>query len=172
MGENLAVPGRLSVRTPMQWADERNAGFSVAAPSRLTRPVVEGRFGPMAVNVSTQRRDPESQLNWMERLIRRRRESPEFGWGKATVLDLGDDSVLGHRCDWEDSSVLAVHNLSPEPRELKRPVDGAADGDRLVNLLARTEPVVQLDGPAMDLKLEGYGYRWYRLEREGTTTTP
>ena len=83
MGENLAVPGRLSVRTPMQWADERNAGFSTATPSRLARPVVEGRFGPMAVNAADQRRDPDSLLNWMERLIRRRRECPEFGWGTA-----------------------------------------------------------------------------------------
>jgi trehalose synthase len=172
MGENLAVPGRLSVRTPMQWADERNGGFSTAAPSRLTRPIVEGRFGPMAVNATDQRRDPDSLLNWMERLIRRRRECPEFGWGKATVLDAGDNSVLMHQCEWEGSRVFAVHNLSAEPREVKLPITGAGEGDRLVNLLARTEPVLPLDGPAADLKLEGHAYRWYRLHREGSTTTP
>jgi trehalose synthase len=172
MGENLAVPGRLSVRTPMQWADERNAGFSTAAPSRLARPVVDGRFGPMAVNATDQRRDPESLLNWMERLIRRRRECPEFGWGAPTVLDAADSSVLAHQCEWEGSRVFAVHNLSPEPREVKLPIDGAADGDRLVNLLARTESVLHLDGPAVELKVEGYGYRWFRLQLRGTTTTP
>jgi glycosidase len=172
MGENLAVPGRLSVRTPMQWADERNAGFSTAAPSRLARPVVDGRFGPMAVNATDQRRDPESLLNWMERLIRRRRECPEFGWGTPTVLDVADSSVLAHQCEWEGSRVFAVHNLSPEPREVKLPIDGAGDGDRLVNLLARTEPVLHLDGPAVELKVEGYGYRWFRLQSQGTTTAP
>ena len=172
MGENLAVPGRLSVRTPMQWADERNAGFSTAAPSRLARPVVDGRFGPIAVNATDQRRDPESLLNWMERLIRRRRECPEFGWGIPSVLDVADSSVLAHQCEWEGSRVFAVHNLSPEPREVKLPIDGAADGDRLVNLLARTESVLHLDGPALELKVEGYGYRWFRLQRRGTTTTP
>jgi len=51
-------------------------------------------------------------------------------------------------------------------------VDGAASGDRLVNLLSHPEAVLPLEGPAVDLKLEGYGYRWYRLHREGTTTTP
>ena len=49
MGENLEIDGRMSVRTPMQWSDEENAGFSKARPSRLRRPVVEGRFGPLAV---------------------------------------------------------------------------------------------------------------------------
>jgi glycosidase len=172
MGENLAVPGRLSVRTPMQWADERNAGFSTATPGRLSRPVVEGRFGPMAVNATAQRRDPDSLLNWMERLIRRRRECPEFGWGTPMVLDVSDASILAHQCEWEGSRVFAIHNLSPEPREVKLPVDGAADGDRLVNLLAHADPDLPLDGPAVELKLEGYAYRWYRLQQAGTTTTP
>ncbi|HEU5447641.1 MAG TPA: trehalose synthase, partial [Acidimicrobiia bacterium] len=160
------------VRTPMQWADERNAGFSTAIPSRLPRPVVDGRFGPMAVNVTDQRRDPESLLNWMERLIRRRRECPEFGWGTVSVLDIADSSVLAHQCEWDGSRVFAVHNLSPEPREVKLAIDGAAAGDRLVNLLARTEAVLDLDGPAVDLTVEGDGYRWYRLPARGTTTTP
>jgi glycosidase len=172
MGENLAVPGRLSVRTPMQWADERNAGFSTAAPSRLARPVVDGRFGPMAVDATDQRRDPESLLNWMERLIRRRRECPEFGFGALTVLDVADSSVLAHQCDWEGSRVFAVHNLSAEPREVRLAVDGAAEGDRLVDLLARSEAVLHLDRAAVELKVEGYGYRWFRLQPRGTTTPP
>src|SRR3546814_2202472 len=62
MGENLDVDGRPSVRTPMQWTDGRNAGFSSARPSRLTRPLPDGRFGPLAVNVADQRRDPDSLL--------------------------------------------------------------------------------------------------------------
>ena len=172
MGENLAVPGRMSVRTPMQWADERNGGFSSAAPGRLVRPVTEGRFGPMAVNATAQRREPDSLLNWMERLIRRRRECPEFGWGTPTVLDVADNSVLAHQCEWEDSRVVAVHNLSPDPRQLKLPIDGVADGDRLIDLLAADETVLPLAGPAAELKLEGYGHRWYRLQRRGSTTTP
>ena len=87
MGENLEIEGRRSVRSPMQWIDDAKAGFSDARPSRLIRPVTEGRFGPMAVNVAAQRRDPDSLLNWMERIIRRRRETPEIGWGTWQVLE-------------------------------------------------------------------------------------
>jgi trehalose synthase len=173
MGENLDVPGRLSVRTPMQWTDERNGGFSAARPSKLTRAVPEGRFSPLAVNVADQRRDAGSLLNWMERIIRRRRETPEFGWGTLTLLDTGgDDAVLAHRCDWESSAVVAVHNLAADPRHVR--VDlGDFDGRaRLVDLLDRAQPVREVDGREMELKLDGYGYAWFRLQPEETRTAP
>ena len=37
---------------------------------------------PERVNVADQRRDPDALLNWMERLIRQRKERPEIGWGR------------------------------------------------------------------------------------------
>jgi maltose alpha-D-glucosyltransferase/alpha-amylase len=77
----------------------------------------KGEYGPLAVNVADQRRQHDSLLNWMERVIRRRRETPELGWGAVTMLDVvGDErAVLAHRCDWESSSVVALHNLSATP---------------------------------------------------------
>ena len=156
----------------MQWADERNGGFSSAPPSRLRRPLVDGRFGPMAVNVADQRRDPDSLLNWMERAIRRRRETPELGWGRFTVLDTGDAAVLGHRSQWEDSSVIALHNLSADSRTVRVDV-GAPDGhDRLTDLLDQGANVHDLDGGSLQLRLDGYGYRWFRLQPEGRRTAP
>jgi maltose alpha-D-glucosyltransferase/alpha-amylase len=85
MGENLGIPGRLSVRSPMQWSPERHGGFSTADdPEFLRRPVTEGAFGPEQVNVAAQRRDLDSLLSWFERLIRRRRECPEISFGSFT----------------------------------------------------------------------------------------
>jgi trehalose synthase len=173
MGENLAVPGRLSVRTPMQWTDERNGGFSSARPSRLPRPVVEGRFGPLACNVADQRRDPDSLLNWVERVLRRRRETPEIGWGSMTLLDSGkDQAVLAHRCDWDESSVVAVHNFSAEPRQAAIALGDTQDVDRVIDLLDEGRPVRALDEPVLDVKLDGFGYRWFRLQRKATQTAP
>ena len=111
MAENLAIEGRYSVRSPMQWSGEHQAGFTTA--EKAARPVVEdGPFGYRELNVTRQRRDPDSLLNWMERLIRRRRECPELGWGKPTLLDTGDAAVFAQRSDWEGSTVVAVHNLA------------------------------------------------------------
>jgi trehalose synthase len=172
MGENLGVEGRSSVRTPMQWADERNGGFSSAPPSRLRRPVVEGRFGPMAVNVADQRRDPGSLLNWMERVIRRRRETPELGWGRSEVLDTGDQAVLAHRSTWEDSSVIALHNLAEDPRTVRVDVRPPDSPHLLVDLLDDSAGVQDLSGKCLEVKLDAYGYRWFRLQPEGRRTAP
>ena len=96
----------------MQWTDGPNGGFSTAPASRLVRPMVSGKLGPSRVNVAAQRRDPNSLLNWIERLIRRRKETPEFGWGTSSLIETAAPAIFAHRCDWQGSTVAAVHNLS------------------------------------------------------------
>ena len=119
MGEDLSLPERMAVRTPMQWDDSRNGGFSGASPERLIRPAItDGEYGFEQLNVEAQRRDPDSMLNWMERAIRIRKECPEFGWGDVTVLDADDPSILAHASTFDGETVLAVHNLSSEPRSV------------------------------------------------------
>jgi trehalose synthase len=172
MGENLDVPGRSSVRTPMQWTDEPNGGFSPVAARRLVRPVPAGPYGPLAVNVASQRRDPDSLLSWMERLIRRRRETPEIGWGTCTVLDSPSPSVLAHSCSWDGRTVVPVHNLSDEPVEVALPVAGRGDELQVVDLLDREGATLSLERGRLDLKLEGYGYRWFRLQSPSDPTPP
>ena len=80
MGDNLKLPERNCARTPMQWSTEKNAGFTPSdAP---VMPVIDsGPYGFEHLNVAAQRRDPDSLLNWMERIIRMRKEVPEIGWG-------------------------------------------------------------------------------------------
>ena len=174
MGENLEIEGRVAVRSPMQWTDEPNAGFSRARPSRLIRPVTEGTFGPMAVNVAAQRRDPDSLLNWMERLIRRRRETPEIGWGAWKVLDSRLPAVLAHRSDWDGRTFVAIHNLSEEPC-LARVGLGAdiPEEPRVHDLLDTTAAAShQLEGNELEVKLEGFGYRWFRIQGPEQHTAP
>ena len=133
MGENLAIEGRMSVRAPMQWSDEANGGFSTTEdPKSLCRPVAEGRFGPERVNAAAQRRDPDSLLNWFERLIRRRRECPELGWGAFTALAPREPEVFAHRCDWDDSTIVAVHNLAGHDVKTTLPLE---EEGTLVDLL-------------------------------------
>jgi maltose alpha-D-glucosyltransferase / alpha-amylase len=61
MGEDLSQEERNSVRTPMQWTADSNAGFSVADPARLFRPVIKkGPYSYRKVNVQALRRDPRS----------------------------------------------------------------------------------------------------------------
>jgi maltose alpha-D-glucosyltransferase/alpha-amylase len=167
MAENLAIPGRASVRSPMQWSDEENAGFSTAAPERLRRPVVTGKqYGPAAVNVAAQRADEGSMLNWMERLIRRRRECPEIGWGTWRVLDSDSGSVLALRYDWGDRIVLTVHNLSSKPCRTELASGGAGDWQGLVHLFGDGACELRRDR-SLRLELAAYGSRWLRVRRAG-----
>jgi len=81
MAENLDLPGRMAVRTPMQWQPGALGGFSTApSPDLLCRPFPAGRFGPDTVNVVGQRHDPESLLTFVRQRIRGYRECPERGW--------------------------------------------------------------------------------------------
>jgi maltose alpha-D-glucosyltransferase/alpha-amylase len=70
------------------------------------------------VNVAQQRRHFNSLLNWMEGMIRMRKEAPEVGWGDFSIMQTRTPEVLAIRYDWRNNSVLVVHNLSAVPREV------------------------------------------------------
>src|SRR5579864_6855485 len=129
MGDDLRLPERNCARTPMQWSVEPNAGFTKSDKPIL--PVIsDGAYGYQHVNVAIQRRDPNSLLNWMERIIRMRKEVPEIGWGDFAVIPLRTDAALAVRYDWRGNSVLFVHNLDATPCELSfrvGPTDGSEE---------------------------------------------
>src|SRR4029079_9499059 len=69
MGDDLRLPERDCARTPMQWCTEPHGGFTKC--DNAVMPVIsDGPYGFEQVNVAQQRRDPNSQLNWTERIIR------------------------------------------------------------------------------------------------------
>jgi maltose alpha-D-glucosyltransferase/alpha-amylase len=166
MAENLDIEGRMSVRSPMQWAPERHDGFTTA--DRPFRPLADD---PGDVNVARQRRDPDALVNWMERLIRRRKECPELGWGVCTLLDADVASVLAHRSDWEDSTIVAVHNLGGRRVRTAFVVEDAGEDAVLVDLFGDDDRRVG-DGGRVKLELPRYGARWYRLRRAGQRIAP
>jgi len=153
IGENLGLDDRMAVRVPMQWAPDQE---------KMERPFATGKFGPRNVNVAVQQRDHESLLSWMRRLIRCRRYNPEFGWGTSTLLETDAPSLFAHKCDWEDETVVAVHNLATKPAKallaLGEDVVGADD-----LLEARDHDVAK--GGRLEVELGAYGYLWLRLRR-------
>jgi trehalose synthase len=160
MGENLDIEGRMAVRSPMQWSNDQNAGFSaVEDPEQLCRPLA-----PHPADVASQRRDPDSLLNWFERLIRRRKECPELGWGRFRLLETAERPVFAHRADWDGSAVVAVHNLGGEAVRTSFALDEGEQG--LVDLFG-AEQVERGAGGRVELALEPYGARWFGVRRAG-----
>ncbi len=161
MGDNLRLRERECARTPMQWSLEPQGGFTSSENPVL--PVIsEGAYAFEYVNVAEQRRDPNSLLNWMERIIRMRKEVAEIGWGDFTVLNAGNSEVFALCYEWRNNAVVILHNLSAIPREVKfKPDLGNGDNRWLINLLSGDHSVADDSGKHCIL-LEGYGYRWYR----------
>jgi maltose alpha-D-glucosyltransferase/alpha-amylase len=162
MGEDLSLPERDAVRTPMQWADEPHGGFTRGETP--VHPVVSGGvFGYERVNVAAQQRDPGSPLRWTQRMIRLRKECPEIGWGTWEILRTPSlPSVLVLRYTWRGTTVLTVHNFDEHACEVKLTAK-AVGGDRLVDLIDEAESVADERG-AHRLHVAAYGYRWFRLE--------
>ena len=126
--------------------------------------IASGPYGFEHVNVAEQRREPNSLLNWMERIIRMRKEVPEIGWGDFAVLETDAPEVLAIRYDWRGNAVVLVHNLDATPREMRMGIAGdeGENAGLLVNLLSSDHSRADEDG-RHTLLLEPYGYRWYRV---------
>ncbi|CCH52306.1 maltose alpha-D-glucosyltransferase [Fibrisoma limi BUZ 3] len=159
MGDDLSLPEREAVRTPMQWTDSSQAGFSAA--DKLVHPVIdEGPYAFQHVNVEAQRRAPASLLNWMTAMMRLRKECPEIGWGDWQILKTDVPPVLAMHYNREGQSLVILHNFDEKPREvlldLKVPHE-----HKLVDLIANHEQGADDKGKHR-ITLNAYGYRWFR----------
>jgi maltose alpha-D-glucosyltransferase/alpha-amylase len=164
MGDDQSLEGRDAVRTGMQWGAQVGGGFSTAPRAAMQRPPVEGGpFGYERLNMGRQRKDPASFLNWMERLIRTRREWPEIGWGKWRILPAGDDAVLGLAMDWQGGNVVSVHNLASRQANVQLKMPGASDDRPWQHILGprRRGRGPQVDEGTLDIALGPYEYHWF-----------
>lgn len=164
MGDDLSLKERNSVRTPMQWSRQKNAGFSTANRDALIRPVInEGDYGYENVNFTDQQRDPDSLLNWMERIIRARKQCPEFGFGEWEILKTGNEGVFAHRCTWHEREVVAIHNLQDKKATITLTYPKET---RMIDVLGNK--VYELQDGSQKVELDSYGYRWLRIEKMET----
>ncbi|TLV01626.1 trehalose synthase [Dyadobacter luticola] len=157
MGDDQSLKERISVRTPMQWSGARFGGFTSA--DSVFRPVIStGEFGYQKVNVDAETRDPSSLLSWTKEMIRLRKGSPEIGMGKYQVMDAKSASILAFRYDYEGETLVILHNFSDKPQTAQLPLDGGT----LIDLIGHDD---QKTGAGPRIALDGYGYKWYRLNR-------
>ena len=160
MGDDLLLPERNCARTPMQWSNEPNGGFTKSDKPVL--PVIsEGPYGFRHVNVANQRRDNESMLNWTERMIRARKEAPEIGWGSFSFIDCDEPGVLIMKYAWRKNVLVIVHNFHDKPVEISFKSDGDNGSSTLIDILDGHDSQGEEDGHH-HMVIEPYGFRWYR----------
>jgi maltose alpha-D-glucosyltransferase/alpha-amylase len=195
MGDNIYLGDRDGVRTPMQWAPDRNAGFSRADFAQLyLPPLMDPVYGYQAVNVEAQMRNPSSLLHWMRSMLEVRRAHPVFGTGSMEVVSTDNPSVfayvrapvavageaahLGTTSDEPEGQdkgpahgdgVLCVSNLSRFAQPAQLPLQ-RWEGMTPVELLGRV-PFPTITELPYFITVPPYGFYWFGLvERRSSST--
>ena len=113
-------------RTPMQWDDTENAGFSSGKP---WLPVNENY---LEINVAQQDRDQLSVLNHFRSLTELRKEHPVLVYGAYTLLLPEHEQVYAYTRSSAESEVLVVLNFNDQRQEVELAAAGRID-DVLLN---------------------------------------
>lgn len=160
MGDNIWLFDRNGVRTPMQWDDSPNAGFSAAA--KTYEPVIDDEvFGYKKVNVQAQKADPDSLLNTLKHMIRVRKQYKAFGLGTFAFCLPDNDAVLAYMRAYENERLLCVFNLSDSEETAVFEMSEFV-GKTPVNVLTGASlPVIQQAN--YSLTLAPYAYYWLKI---------
>jgi maltose alpha-D-glucosyltransferase/alpha-amylase len=109
MGDNLDLPDRNGVRTPMQWDESPNAGFSSGKPYTE---FVQGELDYHHINVASQLADQDSLFHSIQRMIAVRKGYAAFGCGTLTWIETGNPSVAVYTREYRGETLLILNNLS------------------------------------------------------------
>ena len=104
--------GRDGERTPMQWNDGVNGGFSTAAPWLP----VDDRY--KSYNVESEKKDANSILRYYQQLLLMRHTNPALLEGAYVALNTNDPHVLSYMRSYKGQNVLVVLNMSDAPQKV------------------------------------------------------
>ncbi|MBW6466219.1 MAG: maltose alpha-D-glucosyltransferase [Brevefilum sp.] len=159
MGDNIWLPDRNGVRTPMQWNDHTNAGFSEANPEELYAPVIDtDEFTYRKVNVEQAAKDPDSTLNKMRALIKIRKSNPVFALGDYRFLAENHTECLVILRTYQDQHILCALNLTDRQQELTLHLPDLV-GKRMHDLVS-DKYHGRITSTETSLHLEPYGFFW------------
>jgi len=170
MGDNIFLGDRHGVRTPMQWTDDRNGGFSRADPASLIAPaIMDPLYGFQAINVEAQAHDTHSLLNWTRRMLAVRKQQKAFGRGSLKLLAPANRRILAYLREYtgDDGTteiILCVANVSRAAQAGELDLSGYA-GKIPVEMIGGTSfPVITKLNYL--LTLPPYGFYWFLLSDE------
>lgn len=159
MGDNIWLPDRNGVRTPMQWSSEPEAGFSDAPVQSSYAPIInDDLYGPARTNVQSQRHDQNSLWNTLRHMLMIRKKHHAFSRGEFEWLDLENDRTAGFQRISEDETILAIHNLSDSEQRIVLKTKGPVKS--LTDLLS--QKVFTSTNESMELDLAPYQFLWLK----------
>jgi maltose alpha-D-glucosyltransferase/alpha-amylase len=146
----------------MQWAFDRNGGFSRADPASLyLPPIMDPVYGFEAVNVEAQSRSPSSLLNWTKRLIAARRTRRALGRGGLRFLYPSNRKVIAYLRECDGESILCVANLARTAQAVELDLSEFR-GRQVIEVLGRSVFPPIGEQPYL-LTLQGHSFFWFEL---------
>jgi len=119
MGDNIALFDRNGLRTPMQWQNGFNGGFSNADPSLLYAPVIaDDHYNPGLVNAADQRKDPGSLFNRIKQMIAVRKQHPGLGSNSLMWVETGNKFIAAYWRRLEGDNYFVCNNLSSHRQDI------------------------------------------------------
>ena len=138
--------GRDGERTPMQWDDSANAGFSTAKPWLPVPPTYKTH------NVAEESKDPNSVLEFYKKLLKLRHENTVLLNGSYQAINETDNNVLSYLRIYKDRGVVVALNMTNTPEKISIGLKG--NNFASVKSLLATG---QSTGNGDEVSLEPYG---------------
>jgi maltose alpha-D-glucosyltransferase/alpha-amylase len=168
MGDEIWLPDRNGVRTPMQWDTSQNGGFSNVNPKDLFSPVTcDPVYSPQSVNVADQIDDQTSLFHIVHQMILLRKSIPAFGWGTFSWVnsqpDTTKDAVAAYWRELKEQKILVVNNLAADHQEIhiRMPSSGTY---QFQNLLDPVKTLLANEGYLVSA-LAPYQYQWLLMQQ-------
>ena len=106
MMEIISRKGRDNARTPMQWDDSANGGFTTGTPWLAVNP------NYTFINAASQVNDPESIFSYYKQLIRLRKENDIIVYGKYELLEADHEDLFIYTRTLDDKKLLVICNFT------------------------------------------------------------
>jgi oligo-1,6-glucosidase len=156
----IQLKGRDNARTPMQWDDSPNAGFTTGTPWIKVNPNYR------EINVKQALADPNSIFHYYRRLIQLRKQHPIVVYGKYDLLLPDHEEIWAYTRTLGDERWLIVANFFDGTPVFELPPEVACAGGELVLANYPVEDAVagsSDDQPPHRFRLRPYECRVYRL---------
>ena len=119
MGDNIWLPDRNGVRTPMQWNSRKNAGFSNTDPEKLYAPVIDNAdFVLEDINTESKIKQHGSIWHQIRDMIHIRKNDPSLGVGNFNWLPVQDDGIAAYKRQYKTETWYIFNNLTSETKTI------------------------------------------------------
>ncbi|MBL0356247.1 MAG: alpha-glucosidase [Chitinophagaceae bacterium] len=102
------ISARDNGRTPFQWDDSPNAGFTTGTPWLKINP------NYTSVNAAMQEKDASSMLNYFRKMVKLRKDNLVLVYGKYTLVDKDNPAVYAYTRALNGEKILVLLNFSKE----------------------------------------------------------